>query len=90
MYTRAPPGETAIPRTVEFAAGWNVGSTAPVEVDSAAVVTLGGNEVALVVVTVSAPRAAAQSVSGSAVLRGDDADAVARAVLDALNRRLSG
>ena len=62
----------------------------PVEVDSAAVVTVGGNEVALVVVTVSVPRAAAQSVSGSAVLRGDDADAVARAVLDALNRRLSG
>ncbi|MDH4159636.1 MAG: hypothetical protein OEV62_05210 [Actinomycetota bacterium] len=62
----------------------------PVEVDSAAVLTVGGNDVALVVLTVSVPRIAAQSVSGSAVLRGDEADAVARAVLDALNRRLSG
>jgi hypothetical protein len=61
-----------------------------VEVDSATVVKVGGNPVALVVLTVSVPRLAAQSVSGSAVLRGDEADAVARAVLDALNRRLTG
>jgi hypothetical protein len=61
-----------------------------VEVDSATVIKVGGNPVALVVLTVSVPRLSAQSVSGSAVLRGDEADAVARAVLDALNRRLSG
>lgn len=62
----------------------------PAEVDSATTVDVGGSIVALVVVTVTVPRLGAQSVSGSAVLRGDEADAVCRAVLDALNRRLSG
>lgn len=62
----------------------------PAEVDSATIVDVGGSLVALVVVTVTVPRLGAQSVSGSAVLRGDDADAVCRAVLDALNRRLTG
>ena len=62
----------------------------PAEVDSATLVDAGGSDVALVVLTVTMPRLGAQSVSGSAVLRGDEADAVARAVLDALNRRLTG
>jgi hypothetical protein len=62
----------------------------PTEVDSATLVDAGGSVVALVVLTVSVPRVGPQSVSGSAVLRGDEADAVARAVLDALNRRLTG
>jgi hypothetical protein len=62
----------------------------PIDVDSAAVVDAGGSEVALVVLTATAPRMGPQSLSGSAVLRGDEADAVARAVLDAVNRRLTG
>jgi hypothetical protein len=62
----------------------------PAEVDSATLVDAGASVVALVVLTVTVPRLGAQSVSGSAVLRGDEADAVTRAVLDALNRRLTG
>lgn len=62
----------------------------PAEVDSATLVDAGASIVALVVLTVTVPRLGAQSVSGSAVLRGDEADAVTRAVLDALNRRLAG
>lgn len=62
----------------------------PCDVESAAIVDTGTNPVALVVLTVSIPRLGTQSVAGSAVVRGDEADAVARAVLAALNRRLSG
>lgn len=62
----------------------------PTEVDSATLVDVGGRAVALVVLTMSVPRLGPQSLSGSAVLRGDEADAVCRAVLDALNRRLTG
>ncbi|MEO8329680.1 MAG: hypothetical protein ABI586_06735, partial [Candidatus Nanopelagicales bacterium] len=61
----------------------------PADVESASVVDTGTNEVALVVLTVSVPRLGAQSVAGSALVRGDEADAVARAVLSALNRRLA-
>jgi len=39
---------------------------------------------------VQVPRTGEQVLSGSAVVRGDEADAVARSVLDALNRRLIG
>jgi len=62
----------------------------PADVESASVVDTGTNPVALVVLTISIPRLGAQSVAGSAVVRGDEADAVARAVLAALNRRLAG
>lgn len=62
----------------------------PADVESASVVDTGANPVALVVLTVTIPRLGAQSVAGSAVVRGDEADAVARAVLAALNRRLAG
>ncbi|HVQ18688.1 MAG TPA: hypothetical protein VMT27_06590 [Actinomycetes bacterium] len=62
----------------------------PADVESASVVDTGTNPVALVVLTVNVPRLGAQSVAGSAVVRGDEADAVARAVLAALNRRLVG
>jgi hypothetical protein len=61
----------------------------PADVESASVVDTGTSEVALVVLTVSVPRLGSQSVAGSAVVRGDEADAVARAVLAALNRRLA-
>ena len=59
------------------------------EVEQAAVIELGDRKVALVAVqllTQTGPLV----VTGSALVRVDDADAVARAVLDALNRRLSG
>ena len=60
------------------------------EVESAAVVTVGAREVAVTVLSVMVPRTGEQVVTGSALLRGDESDAVARAVLDALNRRLAG
>lgn len=60
----------------------------PAAVESAAIVDTGTHAVALVVITLSVPRIGAQSLAGSAVLRGDETDAVARAVLAALNRRL--
>jgi hypothetical protein len=60
----------------------------PAAVESAAVVDTGTHPVALVVLTLSVPRLGAQSVAGSAVVRGDETDAVARAVLAAVNRRL--
>ena len=70
------------------ALGELLGSTA--EVESAAVHVHGEHLVAVTLLAVMAPRTGAQLVSGSAVVRGDEADAVARSVLDALNRRLSG
>ena len=60
------------------------------EVDSAGVHPHGDHLVAVTLLTVMVPRSGAQLVSGSAVVRGDEAEAVARSVLDALNRRLSG
>jgi len=60
----------------------------PAAVESAAIVDTGTHAVALVVITLSVPRIGAQSLAGSAVLRGDETDAVARAVLAAVNRRL--
>jgi hypothetical protein len=60
----------------------------PAAVESAAVVETGTHSVALVVITISVPRIGAQSLAGSAVIRGDETDAVARAVLSAVNRRL--
>lgn len=62
----------------------------PTEVESATVVEAGIHTVALCVLVVNVPRLGPQSISGSAVVRGDEADAVARSVLDALNRRISG
>ena len=65
-----------------------LGATADVE--SATVLDNGTHAVAVVVLSVMVPRFGEQTVSGSAVVRGDESDAVARAVLDALNRRLGG
>ncbi len=62
----------------------------PCEVESAAVVSTGVREVALTVLTVVAPRTGEQVLTGCAAVRGDEADAVARSVLSALNRQLSG
>lgn len=60
------------------------------EVDSAQVVAAGAREVALTVLTLAVPRTGDQVLTGSAPVRGDAADAVARSVLDALNRQLLG
>ena len=60
------------------------------EVDSAQVVPAGSREVALTVLTLAVPRTGDQLLTGSAPVRGDAADAVARSVLDALNRQLLG
>ncbi|MDQ6649364.1 MAG: hypothetical protein M3Z02_04530 [Actinomycetota bacterium] len=60
----------------------------PAELEQAAIVAVGGVLVAVSVVQVNG-RSGEQTMSGSAVTRGDEADAVARSLLDALNRRLS-
>jgi len=62
----------------------------PTEVESVTVIDAGIHSVALTVLVVNVPRIGPQSTSGSAVVRGDEADAVARSVLDALNRRIAG
>ncbi len=62
----------------------------PAELDHAAVVQVGGRAVAVCVLTLAIPRQGDQLVTGSALVRADEVDAVARSVLDALNRRLAG
>jgi hypothetical protein len=60
------------------------------EVDQVTIVPLGLNAVAVCVLSLALPRQGEQLVTGSALVRGDEADAVARSVLDAVNRRLAG
>jgi hypothetical protein len=60
------------------------------DVETALLVPTGPRPVALTVLSLTLPRVGELVVTGSAVVRGDEADALARAVLDALNRRLSG
>ena len=60
------------------------------EVESATVVATGAREVALAVLTLMVPRTGEQVLTGAAVVRGDEADAVVRSVLAALNRQLAG
>ena len=62
----------------------------PCEVESAVIVPTGAREVALSVLTVMVPRTGEQVLTGAAVVRGDEADAVVRSVLAALNRQLAG
>ncbi len=59
-------------------------------VESADVVAAGHRQVALTVLNVTVPRLGDQLVTGSALVRGDESEALARSVLDALNRRLAG
>ena len=59
------------------------------DIEHAQVVQVGGREVAVCVIQhVTAD--GESTLTGSALVRGDEADAVARAVLDGLNRRLPG
>ena len=62
----------------------------PCEVESSTVVATGTREVALTVLTMVVPRTGEQVLTGCAAVRGDEADAVARSVLAALNRQLAG
>jgi len=62
----------------------------PCEVESATIVATGAREVALAGLTLMVPRAGEQVLTGAAVVRGDEADAVVRSVLAALNRQLAG
>ena len=62
----------------------------PCEIESSAIVATGSREIALSVVTIMVPRTGEQVLTGAAVVRGDDADAIARSVLAALNRQLAG
>ena len=62
----------------------------PAEIEVATVTTMGSRQMAACVIQVAVPRVGELVLTGSALVRGDEADAVARAVLDALNRRLAG
>ena len=62
----------------------------PCEVESSSIVATGSREVAMTVLTMTVPRTGEQVLTGCAVVRGDEADAVARSVLAALNRQLTG
>src|SRR4051794_14770392 len=62
----------------------------PCEVESSTMVATGTREVALTVLTMVVPRTGEQVLTGCAAVRGDEADAVARSVLAALNRQLAG
>ena len=60
------------------------------EVESASVVSTGTRELAVSVLTLMVPRSGEQVLTGCALVRGDESDAVARSVLSALNRQLTG
>lgn len=51
-------------------------------------VTVGGREVAVVLLTLLTPRGQEETLVGAALVRGERADAFVRACLDAANRRL--
>lgn len=62
---------------------------APADVESAQVIAVPGRQVAVTVLTLAAESGTGQVLVGSALVRGDLEDALARSVLSALNRRLS-
>ena len=62
----------------------------PAEVEFVLVSTMGTRRMAACVIQVAVPGIGELVLTGSALVRSDEADAVARAVLDALNRRLAG
>lgn len=86
-----PPMMSLLPRLAADAALGAVREleplSAPVAVEGASVVDLGSRRIATVTV-VCAAFTGDEVLTGSAVVRADEASAVARAVLDALNRRL--
>jgi hypothetical protein len=62
----------------------------PAQIESAQLLEIGLREVAVTVLTLNIPRLGEQVLCGSALVRGDEEDAVARSVLAAVNRRLAG
>jgi hypothetical protein len=62
----------------------------PAQVESAQVFEVGMREIAVTTLSLSIPRLGDQALCGSALVRGDEEDAVARSVLAAVNRRLAG
>jgi hypothetical protein len=62
----------------------------PAEVEFATVLPMGSREMAACLIDIAVPRIGELALTGSALVRNDETDAVARAVLDALNRRLAG
>jgi hypothetical protein len=62
----------------------------PAQIESAQLLEIGLREVAVTVLTLTIPRLGEQVLCGSALVRGDEEDAVARSVLAAVNRRLAG
>ncbi len=86
-----PPSPSLLPRLAADAALAAVRDLeplgAPVAVDVAVIADVGGRKVATVAVVCSGS-STDDVLTGSAMVRSDEASAVARAVLDALNRRL--
>ena len=88
----APATASSRPRLIARATLNAVSALMPVgacDIEYAQIAQVGGREVAVSIVQVVTPDGE-QIVTGSALVRGDEADAVARSVLDALNRRLGG
>jgi hypothetical protein len=61
----------------------------PAELEHSALLPVGGRTVAVSLVHLTT-RQGELVLSGSAIVRNDEADAIARSVLDAINRRLAG
>jgi hypothetical protein len=88
----APATASSRPRLIARATLNAVSALMPLgacDIEYAAIVQVGGREVAVSIVQVVTPDGEA-IVTGSALVRGEESDAVARSVLDALNRRLGG
>ncbi len=62
----------------------------PAQIESSQILDVGNREVALTTLSITIPRLGEQTLCGSALVRGDAEDAVARSVLAAVNRRLAG
>ncbi len=62
----------------------------PAQIESAQILEIGFREVAVTTLTLTIPRLGDQALCGSALVRGDAEDAIARSVLAAVNRRLAG
>lgn len=88
----APATASSRPRLIARATLNAVSALMPLgacDIEYAQVTQVGGREVAVSIVQVVTPDGET-IVTGSALVRQDEADAVARSVLDALNRRLAG
>jgi hypothetical protein len=88
----APATASSKPRLIARATLNALAGLMPVgacDIEYAQIANVGGREVAVSIVQVLTAEGET-IVTGSALVRGDEADAVARSVLDALNRRLTG